>query len=511
MIGGNDMKKRYSLAIILIIFVLFTGCSENGEDTSKKNNNVLENQNEVVEQNTSPEITSEAKEFSDPSLNHYEIVAELDTENDLIIAEQKITYTNNEGLDLDEVYLHLYPNAFKKGNHPSLFDTELDEIDQQYGYVEIKSLTINGEVVEHNLTPIDTTLKIAYNFVDGETYDISLDYTVGISTTSERFGVVEDIYNLGNWYPVLSVYDEDGWNLDPYYSIGDPFYSDVSNYDVKITVPKDYEVAASGYLYDVQNDGELTVHSFRADRMRDFAFVIGENFRVISELVNDTMVYLYYPISIEDHKWLDDSLEFGSNSIRFFSDMIGMYPYDNYSVVFTTFPSGMEYPGLVFISTGYLDGFNINNLRNVIVHETAHQWFYSIIGDDEIEDGWIDEGLTSYFTAFYDMKEFREGYYYDTMKAYERRVEGMGFNEVKILKSAKDFSNWTEYGAAAYSKPALMYHQLFMDFGEASILEFAQLLYNEFKFDILKVEDLKETMVTVYGEEITKFINTWLN
>jgi hypothetical protein len=452
----------------------------------------------VIEDVVTEEIEASSLDpFTDESLNYYEIDVVLDTEAHTLKGTEKITFTNTEGLDLSEVYLHLYPNAFTKENHPSLFDTGVDEINEQYGYVTIDSVVVNGTVVDHTIEPIDTVMKISYDFMDMETYEIEIEMTIGISTTSERFGVVRGLYNLGNWYPVLAVYDHEGWNLDPYYSIGDPFYSDMANYDVQINVPLGYEVAASGYLVELGENESLN-YAFRGDRMRDFAMVISEDFKVIPVELENTTVYLYYPEFLEGHNWLLDAVEFGSGSIDFFSDYIGPYPYKTYSVVITNFPSGMEYPGIVFISDKYFDG-NIDSLRTVIVHETVHQWFYNIIGDDSIEEGWIDEGLTSFFTAFYDRETNNRAYYKGTIDYYENRMESYG--PVTILKSAAEYADWGEYGVAAYTTPAVLYNDLLVKFGDEKMSEFAKLLFEKYAYKHIYYEDLKETVFEVYGQE----------
>lgn len=510
--------KKWSILILLLLLV---ACND-AEPDQKKNDKVddsiiveeAENSTEVVEsivedKNIVPQDVFEKTSFRNEALNYYDIRASLDVDKDIITATQKVEYTNVEGLDLEAIYFHVYPNAFKKGNHPSLFDKDLDEIDHQYGFVDVKEIHINGEGVSFELAPIDTTLKIAYLFEANKSYTIELTYDVYISTTSERFGVAGGIYNLGNWYPILAAYDEEGWHLDPYYSVGDPFYSDMSNYDVQMTVPNDYEVAASGYL-NAYEMAEQQTFNFRGDAMRDFAFVIGNEFTIESHEIDGTTVYLYYPPSIKDHKWLDEALYFGYSTIELYDDLIGDYPYKNYSVVITNFPSGMEYPGLVFISDGYFNGYSVDNLRGVIVHETVHQWFYSLIGDDEIEDGWIDEGLTSYFTAYYDWVFDKKDAYNETIKSYKKRVKSTGLENIDVTKSAEFIYDWGEYGLTAYATPAVMYDELMSTYGEKKLIEFAQLLYDRFAFGILKEDGLKSALIDVYGEEVMEIVDTYL-
>lgn len=450
------------------------------------------------------EVVIEQTEYTSDNLTHYEIDVELDDESHKLLASQTVTYQHK--FDTDEMYFHIYPNAFNENGHPSLFDKNKDEIDDDIGYLVFSSIQVNGVEVSYDYKPIGTVVKIDYSFIEDENYVIEMVYEVGIPPASERFGIVDDIYNLGNWYPVMAVYDEDGWNLDPYLYIGDPFYSLTSNYDVNISVPKDYIVAGSGYIYETL-ESDLKTYRFRAENMRDFALAISKNFMTLDQKVGNTNVILYYPEALNKHRWLDEALTYATSTIELYNELIGEYTYKTYSVVITNFPSGMEYPGLVLISDNYFNT-NLDRLRKVIVHETVHQWFYGMIGDDEIDEGWIDEGLTTYFTAFYDLKMGEESYYHNTIKGFNERVNNHG--DIQINKSAYEFDNWDDYGAAAYSKAALIYEDLYTTYGEKKFLEFASSLYDEYRYDVLKEEDLRHVLSIVYGESIQEFLKKWL-
>ena len=289
------------------------------------------------------------EDFTNNKLDYYKIDVSLDDKNKVITGNQNFTYTNNSEVDFESLYFHLYPNAFNKGSHPTLFDKEKNEIDGQDGSIDILSVKVNGKEVNFEVSPIDTVLKIDYDnsFLMEKTYTIEFEYDIYIPSTNERFGVAEDLYNIANWYPILAVYDEDGWNLDPYYDFGDPFYSNSSNYDITIELPKSFVVAGSGYIYKITKDDNKKKYSFRADNMRDFALSCSDKFELISKKVNDTIVFLYYPKDSKRVSLIKKSISYGVDSIKLFSKVIGMYPYKTYSIVITNFPSGMEYPGLV--------------------------------------------------------------------------------------------------------------------------------------------------------------------
>lgn len=460
---------------------------------------------EVATENVTQSLF-EKSDFTDDSLNYYDIEVVLDDNLNQLIGHQKITYHHDKE-DMNALYLHVYPNAFKADGMPGLFDQEHDLTMLVEGAIEFSSIKVNGQTSHYEFAPIETVLEIPMTLVSGETYEIELDYVIQVSSTTERFGHVNGTYNLGNWYPILAVYDEDGWNLDPYYDVGDPFYSETANYDVKITLPEHFTAAGSGYLYLKEDN----TYYFRADRMRDFAFVISDKFLIEEAEVNDTLITLYYPSSLKQHNWVDDALKFSEETLLLYEDYIGDYPYKSYSVVITKFPSGMEYPGLVMIAEDYFMNFDVANLRQTIVHETVHQWFYSLIGDDEIDDGWIDEGLTTYFTMYFDQAVYKQAYYDKTLKIYRDRRNQTGVENINVTKSAKDFSGWGEYGVAAYVTPALMYHEIFDTYGDEKLKEFVRSLYNDYAYGILKPEGLMATLKSVYGDEVMEIVDRYLN
>ncbi|MBN2794828.1 MAG: M1 family metallopeptidase [Clostridia bacterium] len=479
---------------ILVMVFFLVGCSNNEDVYTSE---PIENVTLTVQ---------ELSDFTDNTLNYYDIEVTLDDEKDQLIGKETITYHYDETEALEALYLHVYPNAFKSSSHPSLFDQEVTKAMTQEGSIEIKNVLINGKTIEYSYEPIDTVLKLPFDLIPGEDYMIEMDFVIQVSSTTERFGSIQGIYNLGNWYPILAVYDDEGWNLDPYYDVGDPFYSEVANYDVTLTLPEGYIPSASGYLYQKE---DKTYH-FRADRMRDFAFVLSDKFLIKEKLVNDTLVYLYYPSSLSNHYWTDHALTFAEETLLLYEDFIGDYPYKSYSVVITTFPSGMEYPGLVMISDQYFYDFDITNLRQTIVHESVHQWFYSLIGDDEIDEGWIDEGLTTYFTMYFDQAVYKKAYYDRTLKYYRDRRNKYGIENITVLKSAKDYADWSEYGVAAYVTPALMYDEIYKTYGDEKLKTFVQSLYSNYVYGILRYEDLIETLKTVYGEEVMEIVDRYL-
>ncbi len=500
------MNRIRAIILVILFSIFLLSCDSNEVEKENKETDIKEIKSEI-----NLDLFT-LDDFTDKTLNHYMIDAKLDSTKNRISASQLVTYTNNENIDLEEIYFHLYPNAFTKEGHPSLFDSGKSEIDSQYGSLIVNSVKINGKEVTYSIEPIATVLKINYpdTLKIDESYSIELVYDITIPSTSERFGSADGLINLGNWYPVLSVYDEDGWNLDPYYNIGDPFYSESSNYDINFDVPDSIVVATSGYIHEKEDQNARSIYKMRGDRIRDFALVMSDRFEVISETVGATEVYLYYPEELNSNSFIESSLEYGANAIKLYNDIVGLYPYKSYSIVITNFPSGMEFPGLVLISRNYYNASE-DSIRTVIVHETAHQWFYGMIGDDQIEEGWIDEGLTTFMTAYYELEYFGDSQFEGTINHYKNRLNEAGGKEsVEMIKSARDYTDWSEYGLAAYTKSGMMFNQLYEDYGNKLFLEFIQRLYEEYSFKVIKEDDIVRIAEEVFSEDLDSFFGDWL-
>lgn len=451
------------------------------------------------------------KKETETKLNEYIIYAVLDTENKVLTAEQKVTYVNNENTELSELYFHVYSNAFKKKETaPFLFDDFSKAYPRGFlpGYSDIDLVELldgqSRKALEYNLQGEgETILKIKLHepLPPQRKININLKYKVVIPSAGERFGYGEANINMGNWYPVAAVYDDDGWNLDKYYSVGDPFYSDASNYIVNIKAPKEYIIASSGSLSEEKTEGDHKVWKFAAANMRDFAFVASDRFEIDEGKAGDTIVRSYYYKGHE--KKGKEALEYGKRSIEIFNEKYGKYPYPLYSVVETEFPSGMEYPGLVYINTTYYDNeCSSDNLLYTTVHETAHQWWYGVVGSDQIDEAWLDEGFATYSEGVFTEEEFGKEngkiYFEYLEKAAKEDIQAGAYDGV-ILKSLSGYENWDDYGPAVYTGGAVLLNKIRRQVGDKTFFKILQRYYSEFSFQNATTENFLTICEQVSG------------
>ena len=491
-------RKLYILSIF-IIFILI-GCGK-GEALS-----------------TDTLIDKDINNLDINSLNEYKIKVELDEENKSYFGQQWTTYVNNSTEALDEIYFHIYPNAYKSlDTAPILFDQTYDDpITYENGYINMNKVSALEEDLEYSIMGEDETLlniKLDTPLLPEEKIEIYFEYDVKLPSSKDRFGYGDRTMNFGNWYPIACIYNENGWNLSPYYILGDPFYSDTSNYKVEITTAKDIVVASSGNILTEEVKKDKKIYQIEGKLVRDFAWAASKEFKVREAKVDNTIVKLYYLDNRSST--IKSSLNAGMNSIKIFNEVFGIYPYGQYSIVMTEFPSGMEYPGIVFISNDYFTYSRRDILEQVIVHETAHQWWYGIVGSNQINEAWLDEGLTTYSEVIYTNelygKEKGEKYFDRNIREgyeYGRRYLG---GDHKVNKPLNEFDGWNDYGILVYTKGAMFINEIKEVYGEEALYEILKKYYHEHKFYNATTDDFIRISEEITNDSFEEIVNMWLN
>lgn len=435
-----------------------------------------------------------------------------------IIGTEAVDFINTDDVNLSEVYMHLYPNAFKD---KSKVPFTKEEMGLAYpngfkpGYIEINDVTFGkNEKATYSIDQkTGEILKILLpkKLGKGDRISFTIDFKVQIPPSCGRFGYGNNTIQVTNFYPILSVYDQNGWNNDPYYALGDPFYSDVSNYRVKLAVPKGMEVATTGVVTSKARQGDMDVLTIDAPNVRDFAVVMSSKFKVAEGDVDGIRVKSYY---FDEDSGLK-ALKYAQDAIRFYNSYIGKYPYKEYSVVESDFyMGGMEYPNLVFISKDLYSKDNLFNLEYVIAHETAHQWWYGVVGNNEVREAWLDEGLTEYTTIMYIER------YYGKATAdavFKSIISGEFYKFSKtnkddaMVKTLGQFKDWNDYTNIVYNKGAMVFNELRGLIGDEKFKEVLDKYYSEYKYKNATTQNLIDVVDSVTGKDTGGFFEEWLD
>ena len=480
----------------------------------------------------------------------YTIDVLLDDKQHSLDAFEKLVYTNNSPDTLRFIWFHLWPNAYK--NDKTAFSEQMLRngrtdfyftADSNKGYINQLLFKIDGynAAVEGHSANIDIVkLLLLQPLLPGKSITITTPFQVQLPYNFSRGGHVGQSYQATQWYPKPAVYDNKGWHEMPYLDQGE-FYSEFGNFDVKVTVPENYIVAASGQL---QNADELeklkqlsklpiaeqpnylyfqnglkkkyrtpvrsleslvapsakdikTLH-YQLSNAHDFAWFASKQFVV----QNDTVVLNNKKVDIftfynpwNDEKW-QKSMAFAKAALRFYSNQLGDYPYTNASVVSgadNLVSGGMEYPTITLITTQSAG----QELDATIAHELGHNWFYAALASNERDHAWMDEGLNS----FYEKKYINSRY---ALKNNEKNIEnntdnllieayGNIYKDQAIDQSSDAFTS-INYGLFVYVKASLWMQQLEQQLGAETFKKAMQNYYQQWQFKHPYPENFKQVI-----------------
>ena len=479
----------------------------------------------------------------------YHIEVSLDDSSKSIGGYFTMYYTNHSPNTLPFIYIQLMPNAYR-GKKSALNNQLLaqDEQSLQFaniiykGYIDSMHWKINGINVEPKLCrdSIDIViLEFLEPLLPGETVRIETPFYVKLpSSHISRMGFKGHAYYLTQWYPKPAVYDAYGWHPMSYLDKGD-FYSEFGNYEVKITVPQNFVVAASGDLITPEEIIALDTLSqysktyqppkkrkflnkeiipskknktitFRINNVHDFAFCVDPELL----LLKDTIQVEGRPIVIQSfvknyhlESWKDAN-QYVKEAIEFYSEELGPYPYQVFSLVDVDDITGgdLEYPTIAWINHSY-------SIEEPIVHQVGHNWFYGIIASNERDESWMDEGINT----FYESKFFTKKYPNNKIHFNAQLLDGSKIpyyqvshyeyyslareNRDQPVKTSSHLLSSENYDVLAYSKPAAFTWYLYNICGPDTFKKVMHEYYETWKFKHPMNADLHEIFKKYIGEK----------
>lgn len=461
-------------------------------------------------------------EKASKGLTSYAIEANIDDKEMKITATERVEVVNKTKVALDKVCFNLYARAFREGAKVKPY-TKLNEAKcfpngVNYGDITIISVLEKGNIASYEIVGEDENalqINLSKRLEPGDKVLLQIDFVLKLAESCHRLGYLDGSVNLGNWFPILAEYQKGEFIIDPYYSTGDPFFSDIANYDVKFTYADKYRLASTGEVKKETINGENKTDYLKALAVRDFAITLTQESNMLSKKVNNISVnYIGYK---EDQNSVY-ALDVAVKAVKYFSEVFGEYPYKKLDMVKAPFVhGGMEYPCVVMISDSFTDNFDI---AKVIVHEVAHQWWYAVVGNNEISEAWLDESLAEYSTAlfFEKHKEFDVSYeelvseafanytlYADIVKTTNKQLN------TSMLLRVNEYAGDYEYSYMIYVKGVLMFDSLRQVVGKAKLEDGLRKYYKKYKFKIAKTDDLIVTMRKATGKDIEGFFDSWLN
>jgi len=488
---------------------------------------------------------------------NYSISVALNDKAHTLSGSLKLEYTNNSPDTLPFIWFHLWPNAYK--NETTAFAKQVlrDEDGRNRwdnmkdkGFIDSLDFKINGQPArtEADTANIDL-LKVwlPQALLPGQKTTISTPFFVKIPSYSSRSGHLDQSYIICQWYPKPAVYDRKGWHPIPYLDQGE-FYSEFGSFAVNITVPASYVVGATGTLQNQeeldkyrklgrQNNiagaepekyakktikGEKTL-SYKGDNIHDFAWFADKDFiiRYDTAALSDGKIIDVFTYSYkEGNKNWQQSTSYVEDAVRHYSTWIGEYPYPVVQAVEgpkNVSSGGMEYPMITLITSPDADG---PKLDAVITHEVGHNWFYGIIGSNERDHAWMDEGINSYYQFRYEAEKYRGNSIFgdaipeevkkkplaDFQSAIYNALTQIPMEEAIETPSAA-FRDKDTYAAVEYLKTAIWMFIMENSIGKDKVDQAIQAYFTKWKFKHPYPEDLKATFETQLGANFDNLFN----
>ena len=445
----------------------------------------------------------------EPARDRYVIEAAYD--EGVLDASMQVTFTNRGETEWTYVDFNIYANAYRA-------DARYRPVSAAYSAKAYYNGASEGGIDILGVQPCarwevcgeDKNILRVYleeGLFPGESAALSVQYRLRLAEAEHRTGIARRAVNLGNFYPVLCVYERDrGFRECVYSSNGDPFYSACADYEVAVTLPASYVVAASGEPLSAASEGGKKRCVYQLENARDFALVLSESFTVYQgEAAGVSLRYYCY-----DDAAAEETLRLLEESFAFFSEKFGAYPYASYTAVQTGFCyGGMEYPGLVFLS----DALKGESYAYTAVHETAHQWWYAAVGSDQTREAWMDEGLAEYSTLLFFEAHPAYGFTREDLLAGARRSldaycsvqeQVFGSADTSMSRPLSDFPSELAYVCLTYDKGMILFETLRGALGEGRFFAGLRRYYGQWCGKIASPSDLASAFRSAGAAEIIR-------
>lgn len=366
-----------------------------------------------------------------------------------LTGSEDVRYTNSEEVALSEVRFRLFPNILG-------------------GEMTVSNLTVNENSVtpKRDLRESLLVVPLSPALEPNQSIVIHMDFAVTVPQEVElNYGMLayfDNVLALAHAYPMIAVYDDEGWNAEIPPQSGDIVYADASFFLVKITAPKDVTVVASGHELNRTEASQTQMLQVASGPARDFYVAASPDYEVISREVGEVTVRSFAPRQLETGAAM--ALDVAGRAIEDFSARYAPYPYTEFDIVATpTLALGIEYPGIVAITSRIYDVNAVFQntpvsvyMEATVAHEVGHQWFYNLVGDDQLDDPWLDESLTQFATLQYYQDEYGANGARGFQNSLEGRWENVNRAEIPIGMPVASYSD-QEYGAIVYGRGPLFF------------------------------------------------------
>lgn len=470
----------------------------------------------------------------------YKMDIDFDVKKHQFEGDQTLKYFNNSTDTLNKVFFHLYFNAFQPESMMDVRSRTIEDPDRrvqdriskldnsEIGYHKINSLDQNGEKLDFIVE--GTVMEVILNepIVPGASTVFNMTFESQVPKQIRRSGRdnSEGIdYSMAQWFPKMAEYDERGWHSHSY--VAREFYAPWGNYEVNLSIDKDYIVAGTGTLQnaneigygyqdagvEVKRKGKKVTWKFKAENVHDFVWAADPDYKhVIANVPDGPVLHFFYQekAATDESKGTEAWNELPALTVKafeFIQKNFGKYPFSHYSVI-QGGDGGMEYPMATLI-TGER---SLASLVGVTVHEALHSWYQGLLATNESYYAWMDEGYTSYASNLTMAHLFDR----DVKTANSGSYRGYFYlansgKEEPMSTHADHFNTNMAYGSASYSKGAVSIAQLGYVIGENARNEGLLKYFNQWKFKHPNLNDFIRVMEKTSDLELDWYYDYFVN
>lgn len=463
---------------------------------------------------------------------HYTMAIDMDAEKHQFSGIQEIKYTNHSPDTLNELFYHLYFNAFQPGSMMDVRSRSIADPDrrvqdriskltpEEIGYHKVSSLKMNGKPLEFHVEGTVLEVDLEKGILPGETVKLNMEFNSQVPLQIRRSGRdnAEGVeFSMSQWYPKLAEYDPQGWHTDPY--IGREFHGIWGSFDVNIMMDSSYTIAATGELQNplaigkgygnktVQRGDDKLEWHFKADNVIDFCWAADPDYVHKTYPTEGTMLHFFYQKQVDNPEYWEELMEETAQMFAYMSKHYGKYPYPTYNVV-QGGDGGMEYPMLTLITGNRSKG----SLRGVTLHEMIHSWYQAILATNEAKYAWMDEGFNTYVGNIVDKALFDKDATNIHAGAYRGYFSLLSRDILEPVSTHSDHYHLNgAYGVGSYSMGAVYLHQLSYIIGQENLDQGMLRYFNTWKFKHPTPNDFKRVMEKVSGINLEWYNQYFIN
>jgi hypothetical protein len=439
----------------------------------------------------------------------YQLSIQLDPENAGYTGSAHVTYVNQTQDEQPDLVFRIYPNS------PGIYG----------GSLEVTSAQVNLNPVSTQVFLPDHTglrIQLPSPLQPGESAVVELEFQGttprDLQGTSLAYGVFNtttdpETMTLANWYPILDDWQDGDWKVAPVIAIGDAVVSTSALYEVDIIAPSDWQIAATGSQVAESQVGQDLQRSFVSGPTRDFMITASPSYHLIEKEIEGVNVRAWGLPDGKD-RW-SEAQQAAADALQAYNEQFGAYPFAELDIVAAPLQLalGVEYPGLVLIQdTAYLpDAEQPFLLGLVIAHEVAHQWWYSVVGNDVLENPWQDEALATFSSLLYQ-EQYQPRYYLGTLSYYQQNVQETEKEDPldAVGQPVEAFTDRPQsYSRYVYQKGALFLEAVRGRIGDQEFLNGLQSYYRDYQYQIASPTALLDAFETSCACQLDDLYTQW--